>query len=87
MGGILLSAPGLFLFSGDSVVHHCLRLSALHFFFRSHVVCVSVRSLYHSFVGDISAVAALVVVCILSVNILLCFLGRGSRREIADHMS
>lgn len=73
----------------------CLRLSALHFFFRLHVVCVSVRSLYHPFVDGhlshrcllASANAALVVVCILSVNILLCSLGHDSRREIADHMS
>lgn len=82
MGGI----GRLFSFSGDSVVHHCLRLSVLHFFFRWHVVCVSVCSLYHLWV-DISVVAALVVVCMLSVNILPCSLGRGSRREIADHMS
>lgn len=95
MAGILLNAPCLFSFSGDSVVYQCLRLSVLHFFFRLHVVCVSVRSLCHSFVdGHLSrrcllatANAALVVVCILSVNILLCSLGHDSRREIADHMS
>lgn len=95
MAEILLNAPCLFSFSGDSVVYQCLRLSVLHFFFRLHVVCVSVRSLCHSFVdGHLSrrcllatANAALVVLCILSVNILLCSLGHDSRREIADHMS